>query len=149
MNEPASKTVDTALRSLAKDGELSIRVSGVCMQPLINDGARVIVHKQSLYWPGDVLVKRGFQGQLFAHRLIGFYPRKGGLFFVSCADNTVFADAPVAGSLIIGRVSGGECAGSVVRVPLRKRIKAFGQFVWWFVRRVGHRIMRMFQSLRA
>jgi len=149
MNESASKTVDTALKSLAKDGELSIRVSGVCMRPLIEDGAKVMVHKQSLYWPGDVLVKRGYQGQLFAHRLIGFYPRRGKLYFVSCADDTERADAPVAGSLIIGRVSGGECADSVVKVPLRKRIKAFGQFVWWLVRQVGHRVVRVFQSFRA
>lgn len=141
-----SKTIDTALQSMARDGELSIRISGNCMQPLIKDGALICVRKQSFYWPGDILVKRGFDGQLMAHRLIGFFPRKGRLYFVSRADSAANADVPVTGSQIIGRVSGGECAESVVLVPVLYRIKAVGQFGWLVAKRLAYRFMHLFQG---
>jgi hypothetical protein len=140
MSDSLSKTIDTALKSLALDDELSIRINGICMLPLIKDGAMVSIRKQSFYWPGDILVKREHNGRLSAHRLIGFYPRKGQLYFVSRADNTKSADAAVPGAQIIGRVSGGECAKSAVSVPVRYRIKAVGQFAVLVVKRLSHRI---------
>jgi len=144
MPESASKTINSALQLLAQDGELSIRISGNCMQPLIKDGALVSVKQQAFYWPGDILVKRGFDGQLVAHRLIGIFPRKGRWYFVSRADSAAKADVPVPGTQIIGRVLGGECVETVVLVPIRYRIKAVGQFAWLIGKRIGYRFMRRF-----
>lgn len=140
MPDSLNNIVDTALKSLASDKQLSIHINGICMQPLIWDGALVSVQKQRFYWPGDILVKRDANGQLIAHRLIGFFPREGQLFYVSRADNAQKADAPVAGVQIIGRVSGGECARSVVSVPLRDRLRSTRQFTVLLAKRLGHRI---------
>jgi len=146
MPESVNKTVDTALRSLAQDDDLSMRISGDCMQPLIKDGAMVWVRKQAFYWPGDVLVKRGFNGQLLAHRLIGVFPRKGRLYFVSRADSATRADVPVASSQIIGRVTGGECMASVVSVPLRHRIRATRHFIALVAERLAYRVLTLFRG---
>ena len=143
MPDTLTDKVDTALKSMAHDRELSIQINGICMQPLIRDGALVSVSKQSLYWPGDILVKLEHNGRLSAHRLIGFYPRKGQLYFVSQADNTKGADAAVPGSQIIGRVTGGECAKAAVSVPIHYRIKAVGQFAVLVVKRLSHRISKI------
>ncbi len=140
MPDPVTNTVDTALKSLARDGELSIRINGNCMQPLIYDGALITVQKRWIYWPGDILVKRCAQGRLIAHRLIGYYPHRGGLNIVTRADNAGSADAAIDSSQIIGRVAGGECAKSAVSVPVGYRIKAMGHFTLLVVKHLGRRI---------
>jgi hypothetical protein len=139
MPDSTSKAIDTALREIAQDGELPIRINGQCMHPLIEHNARVTVHKQAFYWPGDVIIKRGFDGKLIAHRLIGFFPRQGKIVFVCCADNSDFADAAVPGPQIIGRVSGGECSKFVVSVPVVRRIAAVRKFTWLNLKRLWRR----------
>ena len=142
MPKHTNKTIDTALKSMADDGGLKIRISGSCMVPLIQDGALVSIIKQAKYYPGDVIVKRCHDDQLMAHRLIGWYPHKGGLLFVTRADNARVADRGVPISRIIGRVSAGECAESVISVPVKQRIKAVGQFLILILTRLGHRMRR-------
>ncbi len=129
MPEPLLKKVDSALQMLAQDQQLTIRIHGNCMLPLIASGARVSVSEPSFYWPGDVLVKRCNSGQLIAHRLIGCYPRKGQLYYVTRADNAEAADAAIPGEQIIGRITGGECAHAVCSIPAGDRLKAMTQFV--------------------
>lgn len=128
MRTSTTKTIDEALKSLASDGQLSIRISGDCMLPLIKDGALVEVSRRKIYWPGDILVKRCLNGQLISHRLIGYYPRKGKFNFVTRADNANNSDAAIENSQIIGRVSGGQCAKSSCSVPFRYRVKAIKHF---------------------
>ncbi len=139
MPKHTNKTIDTALKSMADDGGLKIRISGSCMVPLIQDGALVSIIKQAKYYPGDVIVKRCHDDQLMAHRLIGWYPHKGGLLFVTRADNARVADRGVPISRIIGRVSGGECSKSVVSVPTKHRIRGLGQFTLLVVKQTWHR----------
>lgn len=134
--DPSHEKLDSALKSVAEAGELPIRINGRCMAPLIEDNARVLIHKQSFYWPGDVVVKRCASGQLVAHRLIGTYPRNGGLNIITRADDADKADPAIASTQIIGRVAGGECAEAVVHVPLPARIKSLGQFVFLLVSRI-------------
>ena len=135
-----TRTIDTALKAMVEDGELSIRIKGSCMAPLIEDGALVSLEKQAHYLPGDVIVKRcSNDEQLVAHRLIGCYPRKGLLYFVTQADSADVPDRGVKRSRIIGRIAGGECANSVTSVPVGIRIKATGQFISWVFRRLSHR----------
>lgn len=142
MQSSTTKSVDEALKSFAKDGQLSIRISGDCMTPLIKDGAMIDVLKQGYYWPGDILVKRCMSGQLISHRLIGCYPHKGQLNFVTRADNATRADAAIASSQIIGRVSGGECAEAAFVIPTWYRFKALRQFTFLVIQRVGIRVQR-------
>lgn len=141
MQASTNKVVDTALKSLAEDGQLSIHISGSCMMPLIKNGALVEVCKQDLYWPGDILVKRCLNGQLIAHRLIGYYPRRGKLYLVTRADNAAKADASIESSQIIGRVSGGQCADTASSIPLLYRISAIGQFTYLLIQRLAIRFL--------
>ncbi len=138
--DPFPNNIDSALKSFAGEGGLPIRINGNCMAPLIKDGALVYVHKQNFYWPGDILVKRYSDGQLVSHRLIGFYPRKGNLNFVTRADNANMADPAAPGSRVIGRIAGGDCARSVAFVPVRSRIRAIGQFAALITIRLRHRL---------
>ena len=140
MSDAYRKTIDTALQSLALDGALTIRVAGECMVPLLEDGAMVSVRKQKRYWPGDVLIKRESDGRLVAHRLLGCYRKGGETRFVTRADNISKADAAVKGAMIIGRVSGGDCAEVVISVPALSRLRAMGQFVVLGVQRLVHRL---------
>ena len=75
MKQPVSTTVVRALRDLAEDAPLELRVSGQCMAPLLESGAMIQVIRQSFYWPGDPVVIHAADGRLLSHRLLGFYPR--------------------------------------------------------------------------
>lgn len=145
MQNTDTKTIDRALKSLAGDEPVSLRVSGSCMAPLIDDGAMIQIRRQRVYLPGDILVKRCHNDQLIAHRLIGFYPRKRETHYVTRADNANSADAAIAGSRVIGKVCGGECASSAITIPLLHRSRAFAQFTALISQRLAVRINRLFQ----
>ena len=136
------KAIDTALKSLAADNQLCVHINGTCMQPLINDRARVEITRQRRYWPGDILVKRDHNGKLVAHRLLGYFPRSGQLYFVTRADNAKAADAPVAGGQIIGRISGGMCEKAASVIPFSYRLKALGQFSALVIKRLSMRAVK-------
>lgn len=137
------KAIDIALKSVAGDEPLSIRISGTCMAPLIDDGAMIQIRRQRLYLPGDILVKRCTNGQLVAHRLTGFYPRNKELHFVTRADNATTADTSIAGSRIIGKINGGECAIAASKIPLSHRGKAFSQFATLTLQRLALRFNKL------
>lgn len=143
MQSTDTKAIDTALKSVAGDEPLSIRISGTCMAPLIDDGAMIQIRRQRLYLPGDILVKRCHNGQLVAHRLIGFYPRYRKFHYVTRADNASSADAAIAGSRVFGKVCGGECVNSAIQVPLSHRSKACVQFTSLMLQRLAARITRL------
>lgn len=105
MQKPTTNTVDKTLKSVASAESLHIRINGLCMMPLIKDGAKVKIRNQRHYLPGDILVKRVANGQLVAHRLLGAYPRKGSLYYITRADNAQQEDGAVALGQIIGRVT--------------------------------------------
>ncbi len=107
---------------------LALRISGRCMDPLIRHGAAVQIRRQSRYWPGDVLVIREQSGRYLCHRLLGYYPKGGGLRYLTQSDNGRKPDNAAPRSAIIGRVTGGECAGVIARPPLLHRLRALGRF---------------------
>lgn len=124
-----SATVARALRELAMDTPLALRVSGECMAPLLASGAVIQVIRQPFYWPGDPLVVHALDGRLLVHRLLGCYSRGRGWRWLTQADNGLRPDAAVPVERIIGRVCGGDCAPLLVRVPLSHRTRAVLRFV--------------------
>ncbi|GBE08120.1 hypothetical protein BMS3Abin11_01237 [bacterium BMS3Abin11] len=89
---------------MADEAPFKVRISGICMIPLINDGAVIQVSRQRIYLPGDILIKRAHNNRLIAHRLIGCYPRKGGLHYVTRADIAENADSAISASQVIGKL---------------------------------------------
>jgi len=140
MQDSVVNTVDTGLKSLADEAPVKVRISGICMIPLINDGADIQVSRQRIYLPGDILIKRTHDGRLVAHRLIGCYPRKGGLHYVTRADNAGNADAAIAASQIIGKLTGGDCDSAAIVIPVTSRIKALAQFTVLALQRIRTRM---------
>ena len=137
MKQPVSTTVVRALRNLAEDAPLELRVSGECMAPLLESGAMVQVVRRPFYWPGDPLVVHAPDGRLLVHRLLGFYPRARRLRWLTQADNARWPDAAVPAERIIGRVCGGDCAARLIRAPLAARWRAARQFIRFGLTRVG------------
>ena len=142
MQSTDTKVIDTVLKSVAKKEALSILISGSCMSPLIKDGAMVQIRRKRGYLPGDILIKRDSLGQLVAHRLVGFYPRKRYLYYVTRADNAATEDAAINSTQIIGRISGGQCEKSAISIPIADRIKAMRHFSSFTVKRLYRKVLR-------
>ena len=123
-----SATVARALRELAAETPLSLRVSGDCMAPLLESGAMIQVVSRRFYWPGDPVVVHTPDGCLLVHRLLGCYSKGRGWHWLTQADNALRPDAAVPGERIIGRVCGGQCAPALIRAPLAHRLKALFRF---------------------
>jgi len=116
-------------------GTLSLQVSGQCMDPHIKDQARVTIRSARMYLPGDVLVVQRRSHPPFVHRLIGCFPSKGVLRFITQADNSTTPDGSVSREAIIGKVYGGQCSARVVNIPLSHRAKAVGRFLTYLATR--------------
>jgi len=125
--DPEGKVL-RALREVAGSEPVRMRVAGDCMAPLAQHGAMVEVSAARVYWPGDVLAFQSRGGGLLLHRLIGYRPRGLSLNLVTQGDSCSACDAPVGKEHVIGKVTGGECAPSLARVPLAHRLRAMARF---------------------
>ena len=93
-----------ALRDLAREAPVEVRVRGGCMAPGVADGERVRVAAGRLYLPGDVVVFRAADGRLVAHRLLGYRRHAGALALVTRGDACPVHDAPVPLAAVLGRI---------------------------------------------
>jgi len=123
-----STRIVRALRELATESPVSLRVSGECMVPLLANGAMIQVVRQRFYWPGDPLVVHAVGGHLLVHRLLGGYSKGRGWRWLTQADNAFRPDAAVPTERIIGKICGGDCSERLIRVPLAHRVKAVLRF---------------------
>jgi hypothetical protein len=120
--------------------ELALHVRGDCMHPLIMSGARVRVRRARLYWPGDVLaVLDSAVGVVKLHRCVGYLRRTGAWCVITRADASSVSDRPIPLSDVLGRVSAGECAASIIAVPWKTRVAATRVFLVRALRWVGDR----------
>jgi len=131
-----------ALRDLANEKCLSIRVRGDSMAPILPDGSTVEVAPRNVYLPGDVIAFAAPNGSLRVHRVIGYQPDVSGWQLVTKGDNTTWIDTPIAVDQVLGRVRGGDCDRSVYDVSLRQRLTAmdffFRKSVAWLWRRLAN-----------
>jgi len=109
------------LRELAGDEGVAVVVRGDCMEPLIRGGARLTVRKRRFYFPGDVIVFRTPNGELAAHRILGYRRAGGGMAFVTKGDHCLRHDAPIEPSMVVGAVEGlaihyGDRLGALARL---------------------------------
>lgn len=102
---PGEPRIFAALRRLAREGAVEVKVRGECMAPWIGDGHRVSVAAARAYWPGDMVVFRAADGRLLAHRLLGYRPFAGRLALVTRGDACAVHDAPVPLAAVLGRIA--------------------------------------------
>jgi len=119
----AGEKAFAALRELARESPVEVRVRGTCMAPLLADGEQVRVAAARAYWPGDVVVFRAADGRLLAHRLLGYRPHQGGLALVTRGDACAVHDAPVPPAAVLGRI---EAARPALAVRARSVLRFLG-----------------------
>ncbi len=100
---------------------LNIRVSGNCMEPVLEDGQQVRIRRKGRYLPGDILVFVDSKERLMAHRLLGSFRRQGQLRHVTRADNGDRADQSIAADQVLGAV--------MLKVPLHQRLRCAAGFL--------------------
>jgi hypothetical protein len=83
--------------------ELTLNVSGDCMQTVLAEGTSIKVARAKCYWPGDVVVFPN-AGQLMVHRVIGLYRRNNKIKVLTQADRGLHPDKAVLLSEIVGKV---------------------------------------------
>ena len=120
-----------ALRDLAREAPVEVRVRGDCMAPGVADGERVRVAAGRCYLPGDVVVFRAADGRLVAHRLLGYRRHAGALALVTRGDACAVHDAPVPLAAVLGRVD-----------TLRPSLAARGAALWRFAALASSRLLR-------
>lgn len=136
------RRVATALAELAAEAPLEVVARGGSMGPALADGARLEVRAARRYLPGDVVVFVNGAGDRVVHRLLGALPGRGGWRYVTRGDAAARADGLVPRARLIGRVTGGEVAAELIRVPLAARLAALGRFALYLGGRLLERVRR-------
>jgi hypothetical protein len=93
------------LKKFILQGPLTVRVSGNCMQAAIPRGSDIRLERRPVYWPGDIVAIGRGDGNIVSHRLLGYFPGRGGLLLIMRADSVGFADGPVSVRRVLGRVA--------------------------------------------
>ena len=116
------------------------------MEPLLRDGASIEVSNLKYYLPGDVVLVDPGPGRFtYIHRLIGFYPRKCSLRYLTQADNLSGSDSAIGHQQIIGKVTGGDCSHALQEIPIAHRLWALGRFSKFLT----YRFIKSWSSLKA
>lgn len=122
------------LRELAAKADLSLQVSGHCMEPMLSTGNQIRVQAQRMYFPGDVLAVCVPGGQLRVHRLIGYRFHRGAVALITAPDNQIGYDPPVVLERVIGKVvSAVADRQHSIQVAGKDRVRAlarFSTYVW-------------------
>lgn len=85
-----------------RNGEtVRLEVRGRCMRGPA-DGETVLVRRQPLYFPGDVVVVRG-RDRWSAHRFLGYIPTRHGWAVLTRADASRSADPAARVARVVGR----------------------------------------------
>ncbi len=111
-----SGLLDEALKGMAEQAPVRVRVCGQSMAPLLPAGAEVEISPRRFYWPGEIVAFRAPDGRLLIHRLLGYRPHGWGLRLVTQGDAAPTPDPPVALSAVIGRVTPGPGTFGTVRM---------------------------------
>ena len=98
--------------------DFEVRISGDCMAPKLNAGAKVTVKSATVYLPGDVVMAR--RGKRFeAHRFLGYRPSRVGIVALTQADNQTHPDTAIPTRQVIGRVDQKVSVGDRGKAALR------------------------------
>ncbi len=93
-------------------------VEGRSMEPLLQTGDIVIVHKVKIndLSLNDIIVYEKNDGSLVIHRVIGIRNKSDYIIIVTKGDNNVFPDPPIRADQVIGRVL--KVNGLIIKIPV-------------------------------
>lgn len=136
-----------AINELSRDGPLTLDVDGDCMVGSVSHGSQVQIERQSLYWPGDIIVYGRGDERLVVHRFLGYVLGRHGWCGVTQADNTARADAPVAVGRILGKVLQIDCVPA--DSTLWQRLRSFIYYLIAVARLAGRLLARFISIFRT
>ena len=140
--ERSSYQILRALSELSREEPVAARLRGSCMTPTLEDGQRVLIERRRLYWPGDILAF-GVDGDLRAHRLLGYRPSRSGWLAVLRPDSSLSGcDPPVEPRHVLGRVVA-RSPGCAIDVTWRDRWRALSAFARLALRKLWRRGRRI------
>lgn len=103
-------------------------------------GSEVRVRKQSVYWPGDIVLFARGDGQLVSHRMLGYLPGRTGWLVLTQADAESHPDPVIPASRVLGAVE--AINGQPARCSLRWRVRSLARFVSGTLLWARHRLIR-------
>lgn len=118
---------------MARRRALWMDVTGDCMAPQLNANQRVCVINRRLYWPGDVVAFRAWDGQLLVHRVLGYRLKGGRPELVTCADRASKNDVPIQLDQVIGKVVDVAPPSDLLPISYSCRVQAiirYYQLAW-------------------
>jgi hypothetical protein len=127
-----SLPVFEALRQIAREQPVRVRVQGDCMSPEMNDGEVVNVLRRGMVLPGDIVAFLAHDGRLTVHRILGYRASRP-FRLVTQGDLSPRCDAPVSLERLLGRV------------PQRRRPLAALRAAARFLRYTGERLKMALQ----
>ncbi len=113
--------------------QVTLHVSGECMNPLLNHKDKVEIKNMGGYLPGDVVAFYSpFLGVVLIHRLLGSVRIRGKPKILSMADNAARPDAMVEKTYLMGKVVTKN--GCEFPVDLMLRVKTALRLGYWLFR---------------
>ena len=127
------------LKSLVREGPLTVVVNGDCMRRTIPAGSDLRLESRRVYWPGDAVAFKRGDGSIVCHRLLGYFPTRNGWRVLTRADNARQADMPVFASYVLGKVTrvGAETFGACFKDRARAWLDYFPAMLRQLARRFG------------
>ena len=93
-------------------------VEGRSMEPLLQTGDIVIVHRVSIsdLKLNDIVVYEKNDGSLIIHRIISIRNSSNYIIIITKGDNNMFPDPPITANQVIGKVL--SIGGAVIKIPV-------------------------------
>ncbi len=133
----ARTAVYPEVAGMLQNGELlAVTVTGSCMAPLLREGQRLMLQKQTRYSTGDILVFAATGGELLVHRYLGPAP---GARVMTKADTGRGIDVLVLRNQVLGRVLTAD--GVVIAVNAGRRARTALQYLGWVTKLVVSRVL--------
>ena len=112
-------TAADLLKKESKAFELKIR--GDCMEPALMCGDRVSVSTTGHNIPGDIVVFHNSQGDLVAHRFLGYTLSLRGIRLMTKPDRSNKIDGLLEPDQILGKLTHNKSLNSEIKISIPKR----------------------------
>ena len=115
----------------AEGRPITFSVAGDCMNPVLQNGDSITVHRTERYLPGDIVVySDAVRGQV-AHRLLGSLRIKGQQKYLITPDHAERPDPLIEASRMLGKVR--LVNQSPVAISIFQRASSCISFAFWAI----------------
>jgi hypothetical protein len=127
-------TIRRVIETALSGGEtVSFHIHGTCMSPVLQGSQHVIICKNSIYFPGDLVAYYcPYQNIYFAHRFLGCVWAGRTWKYLIMADNGSRPDTLVSKSNVLGKVFSHSTAS--LQISSIKRCYTLLRYCYWVFR---------------